>query len=68
MPIPESAPLRFTPRGVADAYDSSDTFPGACRKLQNLVFDPSNPELVVARPGVDGRFSSTKGRSDSVTV
>ena len=61
MPIPESAPLRFTPRGVADAYDSSDTFPGACRKLQNLVFDPSNPELVVARPGVDGSLTAFAG-------
>ena len=61
MPIPESATLRFTPKGLADAYDSSDTFPGACRKLQNLVFDPSNPELVVARPGVDGALTSFAG-------
>ena len=61
MPIPESAPLRFTPSGLADAFDSTETFPGACRKLQNLVFDPSNPELVVARPGVDGALTSFAG-------
>lgn len=45
-------PVRFTPRGLSDAYDATDTFPGACRSLQNLVFDQSNPEIVVARPGV----------------
>jgi hypothetical protein len=61
MPIPESATLRFTPKGLADAYDSTDTFPGACRKLQNLVFDQSNPELVIARPGVDGSLTSFAG-------
>lgn len=52
MAIPQSMPVRFTPRGLADAYDSTDVFPGACRKLANLVFDQSNPEIVVSRPGV----------------
>ena len=61
MAIPESAVLRFTPKGVADAFDSTETFAGACRKLQNLVFDPSNPELVVARPGVDGALTNFAG-------
>lgn len=45
-------PIRFTPKGLSDAYDATDTFAGACKTLQNLVFDQSNPELVVARPGV----------------
>lgn len=54
MALPNTAPFRFTPRGLADAYDSSDMFDGACRKLQNLIFDQSNPEFVIARPGVDG--------------
>ena len=61
MPIPESAVLRFTPKGLADAYDSTETFPGACRKLTNLVFDQSNPELVIARPGVDAALTSFAG-------
>ena len=61
MPITESGPFRFTPSGLADAFDSTRTFEGACRKLQNLVFDPSNPELVVARPGVDGGVTAFAG-------
>lgn len=48
----KSYPIRFTPKGLSDAYDATDAFPGACRTLQNLVFDQSNPEIVVARPGV----------------
>jgi hypothetical protein len=36
-------------------------FPGACRKLANLVFDQSNPEIVVARPGVGSAISSFAG-------
>ena len=61
MAIADSHPVRFTPRGLADAYDSTDVFPGACRKLANLVFDQSNPEIVVARPGVGSAFSSFAG-------
>lgn len=45
-------PMRFTPRGLVDAYDATDKFPGACTSLANLIFDQSNPELVIARPGV----------------
>jgi hypothetical protein len=44
--------MKFAPKGVVDAYDSSEKFPGACRVLQDLIFDPSNPECVYARPGV----------------
>ncbi len=61
MPIPQSTPVRFTPRGLCDAYDSTDVFPGACRKLSNLVFDPSNPEIVIARPGVGSGMTSFAG-------
>lgn len=45
-------PIRFTPRGLCDALDATDRFPGACTKLQNLIFDPANPEQVISRPGV----------------
>lgn len=52
MAITKSLPMRFTPRGLIDAFDATDRFPGACRQLTNLVFDQSNPELVISRPGV----------------
>lgn len=52
MPIHKSDPKRFTPRGLCDAYDSTDAFLGACKSLQNLIFDQANPEIVVARPGI----------------
>lgn len=53
MPITSKLrPLRFTPRGLCDAFDSTDKFPGACVSLANLIFDQSNPEFMVSRPGV----------------
>lgn len=53
MPIgKKSYPMRFSPKGLVDAFDSTDKFPGACVKLANLVFDPGNPEIVISRPGV----------------
>lgn len=61
MSIPNSEPVRFTPRGLADAYDATDVFPGACRKLQNLVFDQSNPEVVIPRPGVGTALTTFPG-------
>lgn len=61
MPIPKSTPIRLTPRGLSDAFDSSDLFPGACRRLQNLVFDPVNPNLVIARPGVGSTLTTFSG-------
>jgi len=45
-------PVRFTPRGLSDAWDATDTFVGACRYLTNLIFAQTDPELVIARPGV----------------
>ena len=57
-------PIQFFPSGLADAWDASQTFPGQCTVLQNVVFDQSNPEQVAARPGVGspltvfGSFSS----------
>lgn len=51
MPLRKQHPVRFTPKGLSDAFDATEAFPGACRSLQNLVFDPSNPEIVLCRPG-----------------
>ncbi|MBN3809414.1 hypothetical protein [Paraburkholderia sp. Ac-20347] len=61
MAIRNGKPVRFTPKGLCDAYDSTDAFAGACQLLSNLVFDQGNPEIVVSRPGVgtaDTTFSS----------
>jgi len=52
MAINNSQPMRFTARGLTDAFDATDEFKGACQSLANLIFDNSNPEIVVPRPGV----------------
>lgn len=52
MAIPKSQPIRYTPKGLCDAFDATDAFPGASQSLVNLIFDSSNPELMVPRPGV----------------
>lgn len=53
MPIRDRQfPVRFTPRGLVDAFDATDKFPGACLALTNLIFDQANPEIMVSRPGV----------------
>ena len=56
MAIRNGQPVRFTPKGLCDAFDATDTFPGACALLTNLIFDQANPELVVSRPGVGTPF------------
>lgn len=60
--------VRFTPRGLVDARDSTDKFPGACLQLKDLVFDQENPELVVARPGVREQADFTAGGFSSPDV
>ncbi|WP_322040101.1 hypothetical protein [Burkholderia diffusa] len=52
MAIRNAKPVRFTPKGLCDAFDATDAFAGACQLLSNLVFDQGNPEIIVARPGV----------------
>lgn len=51
--------MRFTPKGLADAFDATDAFPGACLNLGNVIFDTSNPELTVPRPGVTELYQLT---------
>ncbi|KVE04188.1 hypothetical protein WI91_14015 [Burkholderia vietnamiensis] len=58
MAIRNAKPVRFTPKGLCDAFDATDAFPGACQLLTNLVFDQGNPEIVVARPGVGSAATS----------
>lgn len=57
----QSYPIKFTAKGLCDALDASMAFPGACLSMQNVIFDQSNPELVVARPGVGLPFTSFSG-------
>lgn len=52
MAIANSSPIRYTPKGLTDAFDATDEFKGAAQSLANLIFDQTNPELVIARPGV----------------
>lgn len=46
-------PVPFVARGLTDGFEQTNTFPGACRRLQNFIFDQANPNVVVARPGVE---------------
>lgn len=61
MAIRNGKPVQFTPKGLCDAFDSSQAFPGACQLLTNLVFDQANPELVVSRPGVGAAATKFSG-------
>ncbi|QTD88884.1 hypothetical protein [Burkholderia anthina] len=61
MGIRAGYPVRFTPKGLCDALDATDAFPGACTLLANLVFDQGNPELVVPRPGVGTALTTFAG-------
>ena len=61
MAIRNGKPVRFTPKGICDAFDATDAFPGACELLSNLVFDQGNPELVVSRPGVGAADTAFSG-------
>jgi hypothetical protein len=61
MPIRNGQPVRFTPKGLSDAYDATDAFQGACALLTNVVFDQANPEVVVSRPGVGSPVTSFAG-------
>ncbi|WP_175692959.1 hypothetical protein [Burkholderia ambifaria] len=61
MAIRNAKPVRFTPKGLCDAFDATDAFAGACQLLTNLVFDQGNPELVVARPGVGTAVTTFSG-------
>lgn len=61
MAIRNGQPVRFTPKGICDAFDATDAFAGACQALTNLVFDQGNPEIVISRPGVGAPLTSFGG-------
>jgi hypothetical protein len=45
-----STPLPWSPKGVSDTLDSTETFPGSMAALQNLIPDPTTPNLWQCRP------------------
>lgn len=74
MAIRNGIPVRFTAKGVCDAFDATDAFAGACALLTNLIFDQANPEVVVSRPGVGaprtsfGSFTSPTFVTGFITI
>lgn len=58
MAIRNGQPVRFTPKGLCDAFDSTDAFAGACSIMSNVIFDQENPEVIVSRPGVGAPLTS----------
>lgn len=69
MPIRQlTYPLRFSPRGLVDALDSTDLFMGACINLQNLVFDQMNPEIMVSRPGLGSAVTTFSSFSSPAVI
>ena len=50
MALRNSKPVTIRPRGVSDAVDGSNTFPGAMAALTNLVPSPTTAQQWVPRP------------------
>lgn len=52
MTIPQK-PYVFNPRSVTDAVDGGQTEPGSLLAATNLIFDPSNRNLMECRPAAE---------------
>lgn len=50
MPIRNSTPIKIVPRGLSDANDGTNAFPGAMKTLRNLIPDHANAGVFVPRP------------------
>jgi hypothetical protein len=50
VPIRNSTPTRWVPRGLTDSSDGTNSFPGAQTDLINLIPDPSTAGIYVPRP------------------
>ncbi len=50
MSLAKTQPLRFSPAGLCDSLDETDTNPGGCAVLQNLIPDPSTQNIWTCRP------------------
>jgi hypothetical protein len=59
VPIPNSVPTKWVPRGLTDASDGTNSFPGAQQQLINLIPDPSTAGIYVPRPAAQIETSFT---------
>ena len=61
MPIQHSIPAKWVPKGLTDADDGTNSFPGAQKQLVNLIPDPSTAGVYVPRPAATilSRFVGT---------
>ena len=50
MALRKAQPFTFRAKGLSDALDGTNTFPGAMASLSNLILAPSDENLFVCRP------------------
>ena len=50
MSLRNATPVRFSPSGLSDTLDSTNTPPGMCSQLANLIPDPTTKNLWQCRP------------------
>lgn len=50
MPLRNARPVRWSPTGLCDSLDGTESFKGAMSSLSNLVPDPTTKNLWVPRP------------------
>lgn len=74
MALHQIKSLTFRPKGLSDAIDGSNTFPGALQVCQNLVPLPSTRSVMTGRPGAvqktdfSGLDAATKGAVNALLV
>lgn len=59
MPIPNSEVIRFSPLGLCDSLDETNTAPGGMTTLQNLIPDPTTKNLWGCRPAAEAITSTS---------
>lgn len=50
MGLRQTQPVNFSPAGVSDTLGGTNSFPGACASLTNLIPDPTTKNLWQCRP------------------
>lgn len=63
MPIQNSSPTHWTPRGLTDAKDGTNSFPGAMKDLSNLIPDTETAGVYAPRPAAKILTSMTGGNA-----
>jgi hypothetical protein len=59
MPIRNSIPIRWSPKGLTDSADGTNSFQGAMRDLVNLIPDPTTAGQYVCRPAAQQKTDFT---------